>query len=65
MFVEEAACDAKRLESILEISQRFRAACNIFLVGAPAEFRYAHVFGEKTAFSCVKQRCLFRTVHLW
>lgn len=46
------------------ISQRFRAACNIFLMEAPAELRYAPVFGEKISFSCIKQRCLVGTVHL-
>lgn len=74
MLVEEAACDATRLESIkenicafahiLEISHSFRAACNIFLVEAPAGFRYAPVFCEKTPISCLKQRCLLGTVHL-
>lgn len=64
MFGEEAACGATPLGSILEISQRLGAACNIFLVKAPAEFRYAPVFGEKTPLSSAKQRCLFRTVRL-
>lgn len=48
---------------ILGISQSFGAACNIFLVEAPAEFGYAPVFCEKTPFSCLKQRCLLGTVH--
>lgn len=64
MFIEEAACDATCLESILEILRRFRAACNIFLVEAPAEFRYAPVFGEKTPSLRFKQRCLFGAVNL-
>lgn len=52
------------LEIILEISQRFRAACNIFLVATPAEFRYVLVFLRKH-FSHARRKGVFERLFIF